>query len=681
MTSSFLILMTMMALVATGAAAASADSATIPAGSVPASTNIGGSDFPRVTTDRRIIFRIVAPDAASVGFWVDKLYRATKSDDGTWTSVTDPQPVGFHYYWLVIDGVRVNDPSSETFYGTGRETSGIEVPDPGVDFDTAKDVSHGEVRERSYFSKSTQSWRRVFIYTPPDYDTNRDARYPVLYLQHGAGEDERGWSTQGHVGFIMDNLIAEGNAKPMIVVMENGYATIPGAAATPAPSHGAPPSPSDLARWFSGFETVVVNDLIPMVDSTYRTIPNRDSRAIAGLSMGGAQAFQIGLDHLDLFSYIGGFSGAGGGFGDGGFDPKTYHNGIMADADSFNKQVHLIWLGLGTEEPKPIHDSVTGYDAALTQAGIKHIFYSSPGTGHEWLTWRRSLHEFAPLLFQTLAAGPGANLPPIVLGPDDKPAFPHAPVGFDVERQGVPHGHVEIAEYYSSSVGTYRHTLVYLPPGYTDKKKYPVLYLLHGIGGDEMEWYRNGSPQVILDDLYADSKIEPMIVVLPNGRAQMDDRPIGNVYATAPAFAAFEQDLLEDLIPYIESHYSTRTDAAGRALAGLSMGGGQALDFGLKHLDKFAWIGAFSPAPNTYPPDQLVPDPAAAAKLKLLWLSCGDQDGLIFISQRTHAYLKAHNIPHIWHLDSGRHEFAVWKNDLYLFSQLIFRPSNRTASS
>jgi len=644
------------------------------------SSNISGSNYPQITPESRVIFGIKAPDAQRVEFNLGKIYAAKKDADGFWTATTDPQVPGFHYYWLVIDGVQVNDPGSETYYGTGRKTSGIEVPEHGVDFDLAKDVPHGEVRERSYFSKSTQSWRRVYIYTPPDYDINRNTRYPVLYLQHGAGEDERGWSTQGHVGFIMDNLIAEGKAKPMLVVMDNGYATLPGEAPLPSPGPGSPPSSADLAKRFTGFETVVVSDLVPMIDSTYRTIPNRDERAIAGLSMGGAQAFQIGLDHLDLFSYIGGFSGAGGGFGAGSFDPKTYHGGLMADANAFNKRVHLVWLGLGTEEPQRIHDSVMGYDAALTQAGITHTLYTSPGTSHEWLTWRRSLHEFAPLLFQTAPTGPMAQ-PPIVLGTDDKPAFPHAPEGFDKERQGIAHGSVEIAEYYSHTVGAYRHTLVYLPPGYSTRKKYPVLYLLHGIGGDEMEWYRNGSPQIILDNLYADHKIEPMIVVLPNGRAQTDDRPIGNVYATAPAFAVFEQDLLKDLIPYVESHYSTKTDAGDRGLAGLSMGGGQSLNFGLKHLDEFGWIGAFSPAPNTYAPDQLVPDPAKAAKLDLLWLSCGDQDGLIFICQRTHAYLKAHNIPHIWHLDSGHHDFAVWKNDLYLFSQLIFRPSKQTTSN
>jgi enterochelin esterase-like enzyme len=263
---------------------------------------------------------------------------------------------------------------------------------------------------------------------------------------------------------------------------------------------------------------------------------------------------------------------------------------------------------------------------------------------------------------------------PIVLGPDDKPAFPPAPTGFDQPREGIPHGKIEMVEYLSTTVGTQRKTLVYTPPGYSVDTKYPVLYLLHGIGGDEEEWHRGAHPEAILDNLIADKKAVPMIVVMPNGRAQPNDRAEGNVFASAPAFEKFEQDLLKDLIPFIESRYSTKTNRESRALAGLSMGGGQSLNFGLAHLDTFAWIGGFSSAPNTKPPEELVPDPAkAAARLKLLWISCGDHDGLIYISQRTHAYLKEKDVPHIWHVDSGVHDFAVWKNDLYLFTQRIFR--------
>lgn len=263
---------------------------------------------------------------------------------------------------------------------------------------------------------------------------------------------------------------------------------------------------------------------------------------------------------------------------------------------------------------------------------------------------------------------------PIVLGPDDKAVFPPAPEGFDQARESIPHGQLEMIDYDSATVGNKRKALVYLPPGYSTDMKYPVLYLLHGIGGDEEEWHHGGHPEIILDNLIADKKATPMIIVMPNGRAQKDDRATGDVMASAPAFAVFENDLLKDLIPFIESKFSVKTDRESRALAGLSMGGGQSLNFGLSHLDTFAWIGGFSSAPNTKPPEELLPNPAEAiAKLKLLWISGGDHDWLISFSQRTHAYLKEHNVPHIWQVDSGGHDFKVWKNDFYYFAQRIFR--------
>jgi enterochelin esterase-like enzyme len=603
-----------------------------PADSIPAPSNIRGAQYPRIHADLRVTFRIKAPDAKKVefAFFTPKRYPAEKDKDGNWTATTDPQVAGFHYYRVFIDGAEVSDPSSEMFYGTGKMTSGIEIPEKGVDFYLPKDVPHGEVRERWYHSKTTQQWRRIFVYTPPDYDSNRERRYPVLYLQHGGGEDERGWSNQGRVGFILDNLIAERKAKPMIVVMEQGYARRPGDPAPTPPARPAPGqnrrAPRDFSRFFAAFEEVMVNDLIPMIDAAYRTIPDRENRAMAGLSMGGMQTFQITLKHLDLFAYIGGFSGAGGGFGGASFDPKTAHNGVMADAGEFNKKVRLVWLGIGTAEGR-MYEGIKSYHQALDKAGIKHVYYESPGTAHEWLTWRRCLHEFAPLLFVNAptAGRPGRfQRRPIVLNPDDVPAFPDPPAGIDVERKEVPHGQLEMISYESKSVGTTRKMLVYTPPGYTKENKYPVLYLLHGIGGDETEWKRFAKPNILIDNLLADDKVTPMIVVMPNGRAQKNDRAEGDVFRSAPAFAAFEQDLLQDVIPTIEARYSVQADREHRALAGLSMGGGQSLNFGLAHLDTFAWIGAFSAAPNTKPPAELVPDPASARKkLKLLWLACG----------------------------------------------------------
>jgi enterochelin esterase-like enzyme len=263
---------------------------------------------------------------------------------------------------------------------------------------------------------------------------------------------------------------------------------------------------------------------------------------------------------------------------------------------------------------------------------------------------------------------------PVVLGPEDKAAFPAAPDGFDKRRNGVKYGKVDTIEYQSKSVGNKRKMLVYKPAGYSAKNTYPVLYLLHGIGGDENEWNNHCKPAIVLGNLEADKKAVAMIVVMPNGRAQPNDRAVNGGWDSAPAFAKFDADLLNDIIPFIEKKYSIKKDREDRALAGLSIGGGQSLDFGLANLNTFAWRGGFSSAPNTFAPEKLIPNPAETAKkLKVLWISCGDQDGLISISQGLHQYLKQNNVLHIWHVDSGKHDFPVWKNDLYLFSQVIFK--------
>jgi enterochelin esterase-like enzyme len=273
-------------------------------------------------------------------------------------------------------------------------------------------------------------------------------------------------------------------------------------------------------------------------------------------------------------------------------------------------------------------------------------------------------------------AGRGAMNRPIVLGPDDVRAFPDAPDGFNTRRAAVPAGRLEPFEYDSAVTATRRKANVYLPPGYKDDRKYPVLYLLHGIGGDETEWIRFATPDALFDNLIADAKAVPMIVVIPNGRALADDRATGDMFAPEKmqGFARFERDLLDHLIPAIEKKYAALTDREHRALAGLSMGGGQTLNFGLGNLDRFAWIGAFSSAPNTKPPTELVPDAAALkSKLKLLYLSCGNKDGLIRISQDLHAHLKAQGVPHVWNVDDEGHTPKTWASNLYHFAQRIFR--------
>lgn len=253
--------------------------------------------------------------------------------------------------------------------------------------------------------------------------------------------------------------------------------------------------------------------------------------------------------------------------------------------------------------------------------------------------------------------------------------FVPPPAGFDVRREDVPRGKAEVVEYESSTVGIKRKAKIYTPPGYSAEQKYPVLYLLHGIGGDENEWTRSGVPDVILDNLLADKRATPMIVVLPNGRAAKDVTARDPIPKQSPAFAAFEKDLLVDLIPYVEKNYSVKADRESRAIAGLSMGGGQALNFGLGNLDTFAWVGGFSSAPNTRPAADLVKDADAATKqLKLLYVSCGDQDGLFRISQNVHTKLEEKKVPHLYNvIPGGKHDFKVWKSDFYHFAQRVFQ--------
>lgn len=362
--------------------------------SKPAPTNVMGAQFPRVYPDRRVVFQLKAPDAQMVEVNVAHgKYAMTRGSDGVWSVTTPPLVAGFHYYSLTVDGLPVNDPASHAFYGTGKDASGIEVPEENVDFYLAKDVPHGDVRIRTYFSKVTGQWRRCFVYTPPAYDTNPSARYPVLYLQHGMGEDETGWIFQGHANLILDNLIAEKKAVPMILVTNNGYASRAG-------QPDARPDPRASGD-ISGFEDVMLLDVIPMIDSTFRTIPDREHRAMAGLSMGGNQTCRLTTHNLDKFAYIGAFSGTMNGLSTEPLDPATAFNALFKDGAAFNEKVRLLWIGMGTEEPNPFPGAIGAFRAMLDKAGIKYVYFSSPGTAHEWLTWRRDLNDFAPRLFRS----------------------------------------------------------------------------------------------------------------------------------------------------------------------------------------------------------------------------------------------------------------------------------------
>ncbi len=380
-----------------------------PANTEPASTNIVGADYPRLDADRKAYFRLRAPEAQSV---VVSLGNAalTKGDDGFWTGVTAPLDPGFHYYTLRIDGVDVADPASESFFGANNNKSGIEVPEKGVDFYDIKKVPHGEVRSVWYFAESTGENRHAYIYTPPGYDKNVSQRYPVIYLQHGMGEDRRAWSNQGRANFILDNLIAEGKAKPMIIVMEDGGiaagfgggrrqgprpAAGQGQGQRPAAGQGGQRpggAPGGMASFWDGFGSVIIKDLIPMVDANYRTLSDREHRAIAGLSLGGTQTYQISQANLDKFANIGIFSAP---FGFPGVE--TGYDGLLKKPDEFNKMVKVFFISMGSKEGA---NSGRGIHEELDKAGIKNVYYEAPGTAHEFQTWRKSLYGFAQILFQ-----------------------------------------------------------------------------------------------------------------------------------------------------------------------------------------------------------------------------------------------------------------------------------------
>jgi enterochelin esterase family protein len=371
----------------------------------PATTNVWDAQYPRVDGQGRVQIRVKAPEAnhVKINFWSGPKADMEKQSDGYWTFTTAPLAPGLHYYVINVDGLDASDPGSEAFFGGTRFTSAVEVPEPGVTYYSIQDVPHGQVREVWYHSSVTGTWRHALVYLPSNYDNQPKARYPVLYLQHGGGEDETGWTRQGRVNIILDNLIAAGQAKPMIVVMAYGYARRAGAEPDTTPkAFGSPEMLKGMQEMMSVFEDDVTQALIPFIDKTFRTLTDRDHRAMAGLSMGGMQTFQITLNHLDLFSYIGGFSGAGGFLvmGDRKLDPKNDYNGVFADPAAFAKRVHLLWLGVGTVEPERMRAGIQRLHASLDEAKIAHVYYESPGTDHEWQTWRRDLKDFAPRLFK-----------------------------------------------------------------------------------------------------------------------------------------------------------------------------------------------------------------------------------------------------------------------------------------
>ncbi len=352
-----------------------------------ASTNVPEAHYPKVDTGNRAHFRVHAPEAKDVKVDIcGRKYDMSRDSDGWWSATTQPLVVGFHYYFIVVDGVSVIDPSSEAFYGCGRMAGGIEIPEDSktaayYTFD--KNIPHGQIRECRYYSDIEKAARRCFVYTPAEYDVKQSKRYPVLYLQHGMGEDERGWHQQGMMANILDNQIAAGKCVPMIVVMDYGNCGY---------IHGARPGET-RDEFGASFTPIMLDELIPFIESTFRTYTDRGNRAMAGLSWGGHETFQTTLHNLDKFSHIGSFSGALFFLQDG---LENAYGGIFRNPADFNSKVHTLFLGMGTEEGFG-SDKIS---KALNDAGINHTYYASEGTHHEWLTWRRCLNEFLPLIFK-----------------------------------------------------------------------------------------------------------------------------------------------------------------------------------------------------------------------------------------------------------------------------------------
>ena len=359
----------------------------VPVDAVIAETTIPGNEFPKVDKEHRAYFSISAPEARKVIVDIcGKKYDMQPDGKGNWMAVTDPLVPGFHYYFMEINGVRFVDPATETFFGCNRQSGGIEIPegDEGNYYRPQQGVPQGQVRSLYYFAKSTNEWRHAMVYTPADYEKGKK-KYPVLYLQHGMGEDETGWSKQGHMQHIMDNLIAKGDAVPMIVVMESGDIK--------APFKGGD-NRQGFSTYGNSFYEVMMNDLIPTIDAKFRTLTDRDHRAMAGLSWGGHQTFDVVLNHLDKFAWMGTFSGA-----IFGLDVKTAYNGIFTRPDEFNKKIHYLFMMSGTEGMDKMFNTKKTVDE-LNAQGIKAVYYESAGTDHEWLTWRRGLKEFVPKLFK-----------------------------------------------------------------------------------------------------------------------------------------------------------------------------------------------------------------------------------------------------------------------------------------
>jgi len=690
---------------------------------------------PEVHPDRTITFRLKAPQANTVALMWSGSKPMTKDADGLWSLTIGPVEPEIYTYNFVVDGVRILDSGTNQIKnGHFLDASMVEVPGNPPRFDEIRAVPHGALGIRTYNSTPLHIVRHLYVYTPPQYDTEPNRRFPVLYLKHGSGDSEENWSDTGRAGVILDNLIAEHKAEPMMIVMPNGDIdnVITG---------GSTPRGLELT------DQELITDIIPLIETNYRVAPGRENRAITGLSMGGGQAFTTGLKHPDLFAWVGEFSS--GLISDADFRiEKTLPGGYEAAS-----KLRLLYMSCGTEDPR-IPGQLDLIDD-LKAHKINPVWFPTPGA-HEWKVWRHSLADFAPRLFREPVPVAPANLKSPEVLSDHRVTFrifaPQAhevtvagdwiPQGrgtggrlskdasgvwsltvgplipdfysysFNVDgvrtidpknamiKQGetsldnmflvdgeeaafetnhpVPHGQIHIDWYQSNVLDKERSMHVYTPPGYeASKEKLPVFYLLHGGGDEDSGWSTIGRAGFILDNLIAAKKAKPMIIVMPNG-----SMPRPNFTPGAPqtpemqqaqraAQQKFVDELIGNVMPAVEKNYRVLANRENRAIAGLSMGAGQTVSVISKHLDKFAWIGIWSGGGNN---PFTEPADKVNKRIKLLWIAAGKNDTLAGPgTKRLAESLDAAGVKHEYHESEGGHTWINWRHYLNDYSQLLFR--------
>ena len=692
---------------------------------------------PDVHPDRTITFRLLAPQANQVALLWNGVKPMSKDAAGLWSVTIGPVEPEIYTYNLTVDGVRILDPGTANIKnGRAIDSSEVEVTGGAPRFDQVQgNVPHGALSVRTYISTPLKTQRRLYIYTPPQYDSEPNSRFPVLYLRHGNGDSEENWSGTGRAGVILDNLIAQHKAKPMIIVMPNGDTD-------GTSSGGSSPAGIELLRQEQ------ITDIIPLIERHYRVAPGRENRAITGLSMGGGQAFTIGLKHPELFAWVGEFSS--GLVSDMDFRVEKYLPGFYGDNSI---RPRLLYLSCGTEDPRfPGHLDLVD---DLKAHSLSPVWFPTPGN-HEWKVWRHSLADFAPRLFQDTVPVAPANLKSPEVLSDHRVTFRiFAPKATDVSVSGdwiaqgrgtggklakepggvwsltvgplvpdfysysfsvdgvrtidpknamikqgeasldnmflvdgeeaafealkpVPHGRIQIDTYQSNVLDKPRSMHVYTPPGYeATKDRLPVFYLLHGGGDEDSGWSTIGRAGFILDNLIAAKKAKPMIIVMPNGSMPRPAFTPGAPQTPAMQQAALEarqkfvDELMNNVIPLVEKNYRVLTNRESRAIAGLSMGAGQTVEVVSKHADKFAWIGVWSGGGNN-------PFAGSAEQVnkqtKLLWIGAGKTDTLAGpATKRLAEALTSAGIKNEFHESEGGHTWINWRHYLNDYAQLLFK--------